>query len=205
MGDPPASRRRVLADRLPPPYLRAFPSHSMYNHNIRKGLRPQAQVNGRNGGDPLTPCVANAPQINPHTQICCFIRCAIKSTGNSARLWRNGRPGLCKKHHFLLIKAHAPQKFSRLRRAVAAFGGKCFWHRPLRVDRAGAERTARSWSNPMVHPKDQAASCTCHHPAALWAWRSAGSLCSWLWCRDADTCCCACRSLRSVGFTANHS
>ena len=36
------------------------------------------------------------------------------------------------------IKAHAPQKFSRLRRAVAAFGGKCFWHRPLRVDRAGA-------------------------------------------------------------------
>ena len=60
------------------------------------------------------------------------------------------------------------------------------------------------------HLKDQAASCTCHHPAALWAWRSAGSLCSWLWCRDADTCCCMsvaqiggfhCQSFVDVGLS----
>ena len=60
------------------------------------------------------------------------------------------------------------------------------------------------------HSKDQAASCTCHHPAALWAWRSAGSLCSWLWCRDADTCCCMsvaqiggfhCQSFVDVGLS----
>ena len=58
--------------------------------------------------------------------------------------------------------------------------------------------------------KDQAASCTCHHPAALWAWRSAGCLCSWLWCRDADTCCCMsvaqiggfhCQSFVDVGLS----
>ena len=60
------------------------------------------------------------------------------------------------------------------------------------------------------HLKDQAASCTCHHPAALWAWRSAGSLCSWLWCGDADTCCCMsvaqiggfhCQSFVDVGLS----
>ena len=74
-----------------------------------------------------------------------------------------------------------------------------------------SERTTRAWSNPMIpHPKDQAASCTCHHPAALWAWRSAGSLCSWLWCGDADTCCCMsvaqiggfhCQSFVDVGLS----
>ena len=60
------------------------------------------------------------------------------------------------------------------------------------------------------HLQDQAASCTCHHPAALWAWRSAGSLCSWLWCGDADTCCCMsvaqiggfhCQSFVDVGLS----
>ena len=121
----------------PPPSLRAFPAHSTCHHKVRKGLRPQAHVDGRNEGDALTPCVANASK-HPHTQICCFVRRAIKRKGNSARRWRNGRPGLCKKHHFSLIKAHAPQKISRLRRAVAAFGGGCFCYLVQRVDRAGA-------------------------------------------------------------------
>ena len=66
------------------------------------------------------------------------------------------------------------------------------------------------WPPGVVGGWDQAASCTCHHPAALWAWRSAGSLCSWLWCGDADTCCCMsvaqiggfhCQSFVDVGLS----
>ena len=61
-----------------PPPLRAFPSHSTCNHNIRKGLRPQAHVDGRNEGDALTPCVANASKRTPTPKLAALFGAQLK-------------------------------------------------------------------------------------------------------------------------------
>ena len=62
----------------PPPSLRAFPAHSTCHHNIRKGLRPQAHVDGRNEGDALTPCVANASKPIPTPKFAALIGAQLK-------------------------------------------------------------------------------------------------------------------------------
>ena len=61
----------------PPPSLRAFPAHSTCHHNIRKGLCPQAHVGGRNEGDALTPCVANASKPIPTPKFAALIGAQI--------------------------------------------------------------------------------------------------------------------------------
>ena len=124
MDDPPALRRRVLADRLPPPPLRAFPSHSTCNHNIRKGLRPQAHVNGRNGGDALTPCVANASQTNPHTKFAALFGAQLKAQEAAPVSGVMGGQGHAKSTTFCYKSTRTPKIFApaagcdRLRREV---------------------------------------------------------------------------------------
>ena len=124
MDDPPALRRRVLADRLPPPPLRAFPSHSTCNHNIRKGLRPQAHVNGRNGGDALTPCVANASQTNPHTKFAALFGAQLKAQEAAPVSGVMGGQGHAKSTSFCYKSTRTPKIFApaagcgRLRREV---------------------------------------------------------------------------------------
>ena len=62
----------------PPPSLRAFPAHSTCHHNIRKGLCPQAHVGGRNEGDALTPCVANASKRIPPSKFAALFGAQLK-------------------------------------------------------------------------------------------------------------------------------
>ena len=62
----------------PPPSLRAFPAHSTCHHNIRKGLCPQAHVGGRNEGDALTPCVANASKRTPTPKFAALFGAQLK-------------------------------------------------------------------------------------------------------------------------------
>ena len=65
MDHQPAHGGACWLNSKPPPSLCASPSHHMRNHTIRKGLRPQAHVNGRNGGDALTPLCRQCLQIDP--------------------------------------------------------------------------------------------------------------------------------------------
>ena len=78
MDDPRAPDGACWLIDPPPASLRAFPAHSTCHHNIRKGLRPQAHVDGRNGGDALTPCVANASKRTPTPKFAALFGAQLK-------------------------------------------------------------------------------------------------------------------------------
>ena len=108
----------------PPPSLRAFPAHSTCHHNIRKGLRPQAHVNGRNGGEALTPCVANASQTNPHTKSAALFGAQLKAQEAAPASGVVGGQGHAKSTTFCYKSTRTPKIFApaagcgRLRRGV---------------------------------------------------------------------------------------
>ena len=74
----------------------------MYNHNIRKGLRPQAHVDGRNEGDALTPCVANASKPIPTPKFAALIGAQLKGKETAPVAGVMGGQGYAKSTTFRL-------------------------------------------------------------------------------------------------------